>query len=102
MKQLAKTYARNGYCFRLVQRVGDVAIYAQHDIDTDEIHCYEVFVVQKHDGYRMGENHFEPAEYIPSSKMWGALAFSPSTLEKAKERAVQLTKKLKMQSQLPS
>jgi len=79
-----------------------VVIYAQHDIDTCDIHCYEVFVVLQHNGYVKGKNYIEPGEYKPSTTMWGKLAFSPSTLEKAKERASQLAKKLEMQSQVPS
>ena len=98
MKPLPQIYTRSGYHFRLVQRIGDITIYSQHDNETGDIHCYEVFVVRRHNGYRTRAGYVEAGEYKPSTAMWGKIAFSPTTLTKARERALQLIKKLDFKS----
>lgn len=68
--KLLSDYKKNGYHWRIIMRVGDVAM-AEADRGG-----FEVFRVQSHQGREIAGKWCEPAEYPPSNEQWGSKGWS--------------------------
>ena len=77
MKPLRNTYKQAGCKMTVIKRVGDVCL-AQGEHPTRQIPYYEVFIVQKHNGFEAWGEVFEPAESMPKTHHWGLLGWSYS------------------------
>jgi hypothetical protein len=95
MERLPDAYRKNSYDFRLVERVGDVAIYEQREPSNGRLLCYEVFIIQAQKAALMPSGRTSVVKEVPpSSTTWGELGFSCWTLEAAKVRMAELQQKL--------
>lgn len=76
MKKLTE-YKKNGRTWRVVNRSGDIAIFASDQF-------YEVIMIQSHNGREIHGKHFPAAEYPPSNEQWGSKGWSFSDEKKAR------------------
>ena len=90
MKTLATTYGKNGHQFNLVQRDGDVAIYAQDE----PANYFEVFEVQKNKERFVGGRFIEASESTPSNEQWGQQGFTVYGILAANKKAKELREKI--------
>ncbi len=75
MKTLPETFRKGGFNFTQLRRSGDVALFAKRKDDW-LMDTYEVVIVQRHNGYRIGGKDVPPGEAMPSSATWGHLGLS--------------------------
>ncbi len=87
-KVLPDFYKKNGYEFKLVSRIGDVAIFEQHS--EGSVIAYEVFEVRKQKETQFGDIHYEAKERVPSNEEWGTNAYTVHTIEQANIRATEI------------
>lgn len=90
MIPLSTTYRRNSYDFELVDREGDVAIYAQIDPDSKRQVAFEVFEVMKFPEREMFGATVSAREATPSNEQWGSHGFTVWTLDAAKSKQSEL------------
>ncbi len=96
MKILPTELSSKGFTYRQVQRVGNVAVYSQHDHPLSVPGAYEVIIIKSHDGYTLMGNYVAPAEMYPSAGLFGKIAWSyschlyPDALQKALDKATQV------------
>lgn len=95
MEQLALTYSKNGYNFKQIERVKNVAIYEQTEPSNGRFLGYEVFVIRhQKEGVFFSGNKVEEKELTPGNEQWGYLGYTIYSLEKAKEKMAELLKRL--------
>lgn len=70
MKTIPQEWTRSGYKTRILERQGDV-ILAQ----LGQAECYEVLVVRRHNGLKVGGKAVEPSEYLPKDEDFGTLGW---------------------------
>ena len=87
MKRLADHYQKNGFHFRIVSRVNDVAIYSQHATIDGPALYFEVFIVQ-HNQERIMAGFTIPAkESCPGNEEWGRKGWTYTNFLDAKKKA---------------
>jgi hypothetical protein len=86
-------FSSKGFSYEQVLREGDFAIYTQKD-KYNKI-WYIPMVVQKYQSYEIAGNVMPAAEKMPKDELWGTLAYTELTLEKAKTRLEQLKNYIK-------
>jgi hypothetical protein len=89
-KEIPSNFTLKGFQYKQQKRSGDVALYKQSKDGRD---YYEVIIIQRHDGYVIAGNKFEPSEFYPRSEDWGINGFSYSTLKEAENKFQCLIKK---------
>jgi hypothetical protein len=100
IRVLNDVVVRRGFRYVLVKRVGDVAMYEQHDIKLGMLVGYEVFVVKVLGGSwvkfpgQSEKQWVEPYEAFPHDEAFGLYAYAPSTLEHANRRFEQLLERV--------
>jgi hypothetical protein len=86
MKTLADQFTRAGFHYQLVKREKDIACYSQNSISADVIVGYEVIRVQHREEELLPDGTLiEAGEYIPPTSVWGRLARTFYSLERAME-----------------
>lgn len=93
MKSLPDQYNKNGYIFRLHERINDVAIYSQYDPDSERLIAYEVFRVKMNTGKFINGKPLQDKESIPGNEQWGKTGFTCYDLTSAKQKLQQLLNK---------
>lgn len=88
-KTVPATFMKKGFCYELVRRQGQAAIYKQTRKDS-EFSNYEVVKIGKHNGYTMGGAYIAPAETYPGSSLWGICGWTCTDLAAADVRFQQL------------
>lgn len=83
-KILKDKFIKNGFNFKLLKREGNKAIFEKKKSKIN--YCYEVILIDRHDGYTLGDTYIEPAESYPSSSQWGEKGWTFKDLNKAEER----------------
>ena len=91
-------YKKNSYDFKLVKRVGDIAIFEQ--ICEGKVMWYEVFEIRKQKEADWGEVHYEAKERIPRNEEWGTNAYTVYTLEQAEFRMNQIAETISQREQI--
>lgn len=84
MKPLADALCIGGFHHRLIEREGDVAIYAQSK--KGRVMAYEVIVVGKQKERDWNGVHFEAAETYPNAEQWGERGWTYRDLEDARNK----------------
>jgi len=84
-KVIPLEFRKKGFNYKQVKRDGMKAIYHQSR-EGSGISNYEVVKLGRHDGYNMGGSYIEPSETYPGSSLWGIMAWTCQSLDKAKER----------------
>jgi hypothetical protein len=83
--KLPETFTSGGFDMRLVQRRGDLAIYAQ--CRKDKIVSYEVVKIAHKPTRRLPDGSVAPpCEAYPSPSEWGRTAWTCVSIERAQER----------------
>jgi hypothetical protein len=80
---LAKSFTKYGFTFTQIKREGDVAIYRQ---TKGNFEAFEVIIIDRHNGYKLGDAEIPPAETYPSSSQWGSHGWTLRTLDRAHEK----------------
>lgn len=83
MKLLPLEFRKNGCHYYQLNRTGDVAMYQLRYTQNSKVIGYEVFIIQRHNGFIMHGKPVEPCEYCPSNEQFGSKGFSYDTAEKA-------------------
>lgn len=83
-KPLKEKFIKQGFNFKLLKREGYKAIYEKKKTKLN--FCYEVIIINRHDGYNLGDTFLEPAETYPSSSQWGEKGWTFKSLDKAEEK----------------
>ena len=93
MTRLPTIVRKGGFELALVLRTGRVAIYRQHRPDGDPDHdAYEVILPQVRNTNHKGEP-VKPYEVFPSAESWGKKGWTFTSLPKALQTLLQLTRK---------
>ncbi len=98
MKTLPEQFRSNGFDFRQLKRVGDVAVFEKSkpilkpSRGYEMIRSFEVVKIQSHNGYEIAERKIEPAESMPSSESWGRLGWTFTDLQSAENKFNELSK----------
>ena len=71
---LALRFQHDGFDYRQIERVGDIAIYEQ--ALQGRVLAYEVIRIRRHDGFTIRGKFMEPAEIYPRSDAWGIDAWT--------------------------
>jgi hypothetical protein len=93
-KPLRKQFRRDSFNYRQIAREGDIALYEQRWTGCpDPAACFEVILVRRREGFRIGRRFIEPAEVYPPSQRWGELGwtFCDKNAAFAKLRAITAT-----------
>lgn len=88
-KLLPKELKKKGIYYTQVWRDQDFAIFSLGSSKTPFL-GFEVFEINRHDGYTIKGNKVEPSEYFASDNDFGETAFYVNTREKAELRLEQL------------
>lgn len=76
-RPLPKELRRDGFTYRRIARERDAAIYVQTwNGCPDPAVCFEVILVRRREGFRIGPRFIEPAEVYPPTERWGELGWS--------------------------
>lgn len=83
MRPLATTFRKDGYGFRLLDRIDDVALF--------EKRCgghvsWEVVVVQKYGERTIAGKAVPATEAMPPTTSWGQKGWTLTTIERAREK----------------
>lgn len=89
MKLIPNEFVSKGFLYTKVKREGDKAIYKQAHKEATSFR-YEVVVITRHNGYKLGESFIEPSEVYPGSSLWGIRGWTCGTLEDAEIRYTSL------------
>jgi len=93
MTPLLSLIRKGGFELTLVLRTGRVAIYRQRRPGGDPDHdAYEVILPQVRNTNHKGES-VEPYEAFPSAESWGKKGWTFTSLPKAVQKLLQLTRK---------
>jgi len=85
MKLIPDEFVSKGFTYTKVKREGDKAIYKQTHKEATSFR-YEVVVITRHNGYKLGESFIEPSEVYPGSSLWGIRGWTCGTIEDAERR----------------
>lgn len=90
VKTLPLELESKGFGYRQVSRVGNVAVYSQHQGGlSGGIIAYEVIIIQWHDTYSIAGHEIQAGESYPPTSSWGRLGWTISRQEKdAKQKAL--------------
>ena len=89
MKRLEPQFTYDGFAFRLLERMGDVAILEKSKPHHPSA-SYEVVIVQRHPAQSIHGRDYPARESMPPSESWGALGWSLASLADAKRKSDQL------------
>jgi hypothetical protein len=89
-KLIKEKFIKDGYTHTLLKRKSDVAIYEQRK-NKNNIR-YEVVIINRHNGYNLGDTYIEPSETYPSTSEWGLRGWTFVDLTKAEEKFKSLLK----------
>lgn len=89
-KPIKEKFMKDGYTHTLLKREKDIAIYEQRK-NKKNVH-YEVIIINRHNGYTLGDVHIEPAETYPATSEWGIRGWTYIELTKAEEKFRSLLK----------
>ena len=86
MIPIADKFRLDGFDFRLVKRIGDVALFEKSKPHHSRP-CFEVVIVQKRRETRFPNGRVTPAhESMPASEQWGTAGWSYSERDEAEAR----------------
>lgn len=90
MKPLPTTFRKDGYNFRLLDRVDDVALF--------EKSCgghvsWETVVVQKYGERTIAGNAIPATEAMPPATSWGQKGWTLTTIERAREKLAEIVER---------
>lgn len=88
-KKLAKIIKKKSMIYHQIFRDEDFAVYGVGSKENSFL-GFEVFEIQKHDGYEIAGNKILPTEFYPKDELFGYLAFHCETRERANLRLQQL------------
>jgi hypothetical protein len=75
-KPIATFFKHGGFNYRQIAREGDVAIYEQRWLDSENV-CYEVVRIRQHEATTFPSGESSPArEAYPTSATWGVDGFT--------------------------
>lgn len=82
MTPLPSQWTRRGIVSRVIRRTGDIVM-----VQLGKADCYEVAIVQRHNGYNLpGGRVAEAKEYMPSDEQFGTLGWYYCALDKAEAK----------------
>lgn len=84
-KILPLTFTKQGDTFTQLKRKGLVALYSRTSAAGNT--CYEVIIVQGHDGREVGGVWIDATEFFPSPSTWGQLGWTYTDTDFDKARA---------------
>ena len=91
-RPLPKEFLRNGFQYRKIARVGDVALYEQRWTRCAEPSvCYEVIRIRRREGFQISEKFIEPYEVYPNSDAWGVHGFTFTDRNKARNKFFEMS-----------
>lgn len=79
---LPDSYVSHSLTFRLIKREGDAAMFGAWQ-DGKPPREWEVFIVQRHEGFTLRGKTYPPAEKVPKSEEWGTYAWTCCSQEAA-------------------
>lgn len=82
MKPLESSYVSHSLTFRLIQRIGDVAMYGAWQ-DGHPPQEWEVFIVAKWPASSIMGKKYPPREAVPGNEDWGTNAWTCGTQKAA-------------------
>jgi len=88
MNLLPLEMKKHGFNMRQIKRTENSVIYSKAG-------GYEVMVVRKHNGYELGGQKVEPAEFLPNNEEFGRLGWyfsGPSAIENAEIKYQEISK----------
>lgn len=88
-KPLQTSFRANGFDYKQIKRVGDIAMFEQSKKGIEGT-WFEVVIVQRHDGYTIAKVNVAPAESMPSASQWGKNGFTYRDMAAAEKRFAQL------------
>ena len=88
-KQLSKEFKRKGLWYKQVWRDKEYALYSV-GLSENIVTGYEVFQIQKHEGYEIGGFKIEPSESYASGSSFGSTSYYCQTKERADIRLKEL------------
>lgn len=91
MKTIPHTFTKNGWHFRQIERIGNLAIFERFK-DAANSH-FEVVKIRAHNGFKIPgtDTMAEPAEIYPSDNAWGRDGFTLPNLEEARQKMLAMS-----------
>lgn len=86
MKELSKSYRKNGYDYKQVRREGMIAIYEQVNPDDGKTVGFEVFEIITRPDREINGKAVKANESVPPERLWGSIAFTSGNMEQANKR----------------
>jgi hypothetical protein len=84
MRELPKSFKRDGFTHRQINREGDIAIYRRtKQIGDEQIEHFEVIVVQPYKEFILRGKKHEAGESYSSSELWGTYGLTCHDLDAA-------------------
>lgn len=86
MKILPLEMKKHGFLMKQIKRSEKTAMYSKAG-------GFEVMVVRKHDGYKIGDTIVEPAEFLPGDEDFGRLGWyfsGPNAVQDAENKYKEL------------
>lgn len=83
--QIATKFKKNGFEFRLMERVGVVALF-EKTMENVSRKWWEVCIIQTDQDREIGGTLIPAHERMPGSEKWGSLGWTLTTFEKAKAK----------------
>jgi hypothetical protein len=84
MRELLKTFKKDGFTHTQVAREGDLAIYRRmKQIRDVTIEHLEVIIIRRHSGYMIAGKKIEAAETYPDSERWGDYGWTCQDMDAA-------------------
>lgn len=85
MKTIEPKFKTNGFCFEMLKREGNVALFTKSK-PSYGFDSYEVVIIQQLPAQTIYSREYPPREAMPSSESWGRAGWTCSTRERADER----------------
>jgi hypothetical protein len=86
---IASHFVYDGFAFRLLERVGDIALFKKSKNGRD---FYEVVIIQRLPARTIFGRVYPAREGLPPSESWGTQAWSLSTLERARDKLAEIVR----------
>ena len=95
MKLLPLTFTKSTLVYKQLRRSKTAAIYSVSHKRTKRLLGYEAHIVRSHNGFVMGGNKVEPAEYLAGSSEFGTKGFYYACRDDEEDALSKATKKFK-------
>lgn len=92
LPQEYKVKGQRGFIYRQVNRIGDIVISEQVDVELDKVVGFEVFIVQKYQDRQSpdGKTFIPAKEAPPSTESWGTKGWTYNVKQEADKKFASL------------